>query len=186
MAKRVPALFGSFAVVFRGLPDDGSGYPAFDSAGQRVEIQDPVAILFNRAQRESQNAVHEVERVSLDVKGPVGRIWVEQVVADPPGARIAMIVDEEAVSGHVGDVDERVVALVATAHVHRDRDEQGLVLKLIRRELVSAQDLVRPQRERQQLRTADLPLAEFAGIEDPQSAARVHLRITRDDSQHRR
>lgn len=39
-------------------PNNGSGYPTFDSASQRVEIQDSVAVLFYGAQRESQNAVH--------------------------------------------------------------------------------------------------------------------------------
>lgn len=135
-----------------------------------MEVQDPVAVLLYRAQCEAQDAIHKIERMPIDMIRPVGWIRIEQLVVDHPRVHVTVIVDDQCEAGHVGDVDERVMAFVAdpiVAYVDREGDEEGGVLELLLRELVLAQNLVRPQRERQQLRTADLPVAELAGVEDP-------------------
>jgi len=77
----------------------------------------------------------------------MGRIGVEQLVSDSPGLEIAMIVDEQSESGHIGDIDVRFVALIVT-NIDRECDEQRLVLKLTPRELVLTQELVCLQGER--------------------------------------
>lgn len=135
-----------FISIFFFSPDNGSGYPTFDCAGQGVEIQDSVAVLFYGAQRESQNAVHQIERVPLDVECSVGRIRIKQVIGDSPRVAVAMVVDEQPESSHIGDIDEGVVAPLV-ADVDREGDEQGIVLELFLGELVLAQKLVRSQVE---------------------------------------
>lgn len=88
-----------------------------------------------------------------------------------------MIVDKQSITIHVGDVDERVLTFIGVADVNRGCHEQGIIFELIFGEFVLAQDLIRPQRERQQLRTTNLPFFEFTGVDDPQPVARVHLRL---------
>lgn len=161
------------------LPDNGSGHPTFDSAGHRMEVQNSITVRLRGTQGESYDAVHEIERVPVDVECTVVRIRIEQLVVDLPGMGIFMIVDDQRESGHVGDVDERLAAFVAVsavANVDHGRDEQRIILKLLFGELVLTQDLVCSQGEREQLWTADLPVAEFASVQHPQSVARVHLR----------
>lgn len=65
---------------------------------------------------------------------------------------VSMIVDEQRESGHICDVDERVPTFVSDSivtNVDHGRDEQWIVLELFLGELVSAQELVCLQRERQ-------------------------------------
>jgi len=87
-----------------------------------MKIQDPVIVLFHGAQSESQNAIHEIKRVSLDVESSMGRIGVKQLVSDSPRVEIAMIVDEQSESGHVGYIDVRFVAFIV-ANIDRECDE---------------------------------------------------------------
>jgi len=77
-------------------------------------------------------------------------IRVKQTVGDPPGARVAMIIDEQSESSHVGDVDECVVTFVdSVADVDRECHEQGIMLELFFWKLILTQDLICFQRERQ-------------------------------------
>lgn len=112
-----------------------------------MEVQNPVAILLHGTQGKSQNAIHEIKRISLDVERSVGWIGIKQIVGDPPRAGIAMIVDEQSESSHIGDVNKCVVTFVTgdmgLADVDRDRYEQGIILELIFRKLILAENLVR-------------------------------------------
>jgi len=99
-------------------------------------------------QSKSQNAIHEIERISFDVERSVSWIGKKQIVGDPPGTRVAMIIDEQSESSHVGDVDECVVTFVdSVADVDRERHEQRIILELFFWELISTQDLICFQRE---------------------------------------
>lgn len=79
-----------------------------------------------------------------------------------------MIVNKQSISGYICDVDKCIATLVAgVAVISYESNEQRIVLELFLRKLVLAQDFICSQRERQQLRPADLLVLDLAGVENP-------------------
>lgn len=112
-----------------------------------------------------------------NLEGAVGRVWVEQVVLDPPGPRVDVVVDYQPEGSDIGDVDEGVVALAELpgSHVHEGRHQERVVLVLVPGEPVAAQQLVVAQGEGQDLRRADSLVPDRARVQDPEPVAFVDL-----------
>lgn len=111
------------------------------------------------------------------------RCRVQVFVLSPPRAILLQIVHNQAESGHVANVGERVGARVhrarrRIAHVNEQRVEQGRAdLVLVERQNVASQHLVGVQIEDEKLRLAVLHVCvgDFAVVDYPQATAVVNL-----------
>ena len=123
-----------------------------------------------RAQRQPQDAVHEVEGDAVEVEGAVQRVRVHVVADDAPGLVVLGVHDDEAGLRHVGDVGEGVVAQAAPdVHGHGHQEAPGGHDG--RREAVPPQEGVFVQVEHVKLRGTDpaefVECVDSAGVDDP-------------------
>lgn len=125
------------------VPQVRSVHPVLRVRRHRVVEQLPVLAGTVGRERHSQDPVHQVEGLVLDVVGSPVRIGVHRFVGGLPGRLPPRVVDDDREGLAVGDVDEGVPALVArVSHVHGCRDEDGTRFELTRWDLVAVQDLV--------------------------------------------
>lgn len=125
------------------IPQFRSVHPILGIRRHGVIEQLPVFSRCKGWQSHAQHAVHQIETLLLNVVGaPIG-VWVHGFVASSPRSMLPDIVHDYGEGLTVGDVDESVLALaLGIANVHDGGDENGALLQLSWRDLVTVEQLI--------------------------------------------
>lgn len=186
--RRVTVVLGSgstnghelLRISIRGplVPEDRRGHGELSEAGHRVEEQRPVVADVHGTERDPEYPVSPQELYAMQIVPGRQGIGIEEGMLDSESAVLEEIVHHDAVAPYVAQVSHCRAAVVLP-DVHRDVDVQGVLFDLLVRQSVLSDEIVSAQIEDEYGRRAHLlrPYGElrFAGIEDPQSIAFVHL-----------
>lgn len=167
-------------VSIRGplIPEDRRGHGELPETGHRMEEQRLVVADVHGTERNPEYPVGPQELYPVQLVPGRQGIGVEEGMLDSESGVLEEVVHHDAVPPYVAQVSHCGAAVVVP-DVHRDVDVQGVLLDLLIRQSVLSDEIVGAQIEDEYGRRAHLlgPYSElrFAGVEDPQSIAFVHL-----------